>query len=187
MSILALMVISCSQEPLVTTETNNEASSTRGSESASFGYFLFSASAEAANGETLEMVTDNVNVEFPDPDNILTINPKTVEGTGTFTHGAANGDIIDTGTWEATQLLSFKSYGSSNMVPDGWTAGSANIRVHLVSSGGAEFDAIFMIRCLLPGVVTPPSWVEGIRINVQNGPNFNKTVEGGATLFLALP
>ena len=75
-----------------------------------------------------------------------------------------------------------------NATPPDFTAGSANIRVHLVvSGGGPEFDAVFMIRCNLPGVNTPPSWVEGIRINVQGGPNFNKTVEDPTTLFIALP
>jgi hypothetical protein len=173
---------------------NIEATLTRGSESASFGYFtFFAASAKASNGETMEIVTDNIFPipPVPDPDpssNILAVNPKSVGGTGTFTHRAANGDILATGTWTATQLISFKSYGPSPILPfPNWTAGSANIRVHLVSSGGAEFDAVLRIRCKLDGVVTPPSWVEGIRINVQNGPNFNKTVVGSGTLFLALP
>ena len=199
---ILLLFVACEQDtptsvsPSADEPTKITLAKNPNSESASFGYFLFFASAKASNGETMEIVTDNIftfDPTDPDPDpenNILTVNPKLVGGTGTFTHRAANGDEIATGAWEATQLLSFKSYGSSpSDVPAVWTAGSANIRVHLEieSGGGAEFDAILMIRCNLPEVQTPPSWVEGIRINVQGGPNFNKTVEDPfTTLFIAL-
>src|SRR5690242_7636564 len=39
------------------------------------------------------------------------VNPKSVEGGGSFTHTSAAGTVLATGTWEATRLLGYQSYG----------------------------------------------------------------------------
>lgn len=197
LSILALMAFSCDKEPITTTESDNGLSSTnaKASVEATYGYLSFS-SAMADNGHTMYIESDNVQPffgAFPNGvagDNTLSVHPKSVQGSGIFTHNDQNGDLVASGTWTATELLSYKNYGAAGdpsfPFADG-RAGFANIRIHLISEGGAEFDAILRIRCLLPGNdSTPPSWVEGIRINVQDALNFNKTVPGGGTLFLDL-
>ena len=106
---------------------------------------------------------------------------KSATGGGTFVHKASGGTIVGSGTWAATGLLSFQSYG--NGVPQGRVAltvlltPSANPSVHL--------PAILQIECALG---TPPGGAEeGIRLNVQDLINFNKTVpESGANVYIQL-
>ena len=208
---LAFLAISCEQDSLGTMELQDSMESmeldevdssafTKASENASYGYLSFSQ-AMADNGHTMYVQSDNVEPFFAAwPNgvaggNTLSVNPKSVQGTGIFLHHDENGNPMASGTWTATELLSYKDYchggdGAGFPIADG-RAGFANIRVHLVADAGpgagAEFDAILRIRCLLPGNdSTPPSWVEGIRISVEDGLNFNKTVPGGGTLFIAL-
>ncbi len=197
LSIMALMVFSCDKESTTTMEPIDGLSSTdaKASVNATYGYLSFSQ-AVASNGHTMYVQSDNVDpffAAFPNGvagGNTLSIHPKTVQGSGVFFHDDENGNPVASGTWTAKELLSYKNYGPAGdpsfPFADG-RAGFANILVHMVADGGAEFDAILRIRCLLPGNdSTPSSWVEGIRITVQKGLNFNKTVPGGGTLFLDL-
>ncbi len=130
------------------------------------------AIAMSSNGDTIEVEgSGNLNVH-----------PKSVTGGGTFTHKDKDGNVLASGTWTATELLSFKSYGSG--VPQGtppeFEGGLALIRVHL-SPG---FDAIMQVDCLLGN---PPAGAkEGIRLVVQGALNFNKEVSGD-TLYVRLP
>src|SRR5437773_378771 len=41
----------------------------------------------------------------------FSVNPNTAEGSGSFTHRNAAGTVLATGTWEATGLLDYQSYG----------------------------------------------------------------------------
>ncbi len=61
------------------------------------------AKAMAANGEVIELSATGT----------LSVFPKAVTGGGTFTHKDANGNVIGSGTWTATELLSFQNYGAS--------------------------------------------------------------------------
>ncbi|MGI8514129.1 MAG: hypothetical protein ACR2NT_03130 [Acidimicrobiia bacterium] len=60
--------------------------------------------AEASNGDTLALTGSGT----------LTTHPKTVTGGGTFTHNFAGGGSLS-GTWEATQLISFNGYGCEDL------------------------------------------------------------------------
>lgn len=209
---MAFLAISCEQDPLESMELQDSMESMESDkadssifskpQNVSYGYLSFSR-AMADNGHTMYVQSDNVGpffAAFPDGvagGNTLSVNPKSVQGTGIFIHNDENDIRMASGTWTATELLSYKNYGSAGddtgfPFADG-RAGFANIRVHLVADfgpgAGAEFDAILRIRCLLPGNdSTPPSWVEGIRISVEDGLNFNKTIPipNEGTLFLAL-
>jgi hypothetical protein len=112
----------------------------------------------------------------------LSIHPESVTGSGPFTHKNSSGAVLATGTWTATQLLSFNNYGTSPLFPPTLHAGKALIRVHLVATGGpgagAEADAILEVTCVLPGAKVPASSEEGIRLAVQDLLNFNKKVSG---------
>src|SRR5438093_13675280 len=56
----------------------------------------------APNGDQIAIEGD---VDF-------SVNPNTlVEGGGTFTHTSAAGTVLATGTWEATGLIDYQSYG----------------------------------------------------------------------------
>lgn len=131
----------------------------------------------ASNGETFGIVGAGN----------LTLHPKSVCGGGEWIHNDANGDPIASGPWEAEQLMSFKECGPSPAFPPNLQfihAGKSIMRIHLGEP--ANIDAILTIYCILPEVVTPTSWSEGIKISIQEGgPNFNQVIPGGA--FYAIP
>jgi hypothetical protein len=118
----------------------------------------------ASNGEKVEIEGEGT----------LNIHPKSVTGGGTFTFYDADGNILEEGTWEATQLLSFVSYGPATPqgLPEQFEGGQFLMRIHL-STGQ---DATLKVNCTLG---TPPTGKaggenEGITLAVQGGPNFNE-------------
>ena len=129
----------------------------------------------------------------------LTIHPKSINGGGDFSATALEqfGDPVE-GTWEAIQLLSFKSYGPSPILPQNFLAGLAMIRIHLLVDGSWVADAILTLGCILPGAKVPGveggvaaagvrgGALEGVRVNVQGGLNFNLEEDPRATLFIEL-
>ncbi|MGH7700418.1 MAG: hypothetical protein ACREMJ_07885, partial [Gemmatimonadales bacterium] len=89
--------------------------------------------ATASNGDRVELSGTGT----------LATHPKSVTGAGTFTHKNAAGDVVGSGTWTATELLSFRSYGPSPVpgFPPDFEAGVAEIKVHLSpAAGGTGFD-----------------------------------------------
>ncbi len=122
--------------------------------------------ARAANGDTVRIAGTGT----------LTVHPKSVTGTGTYTSTNAR---VGSGTWTAVQLLSFKAYATNPSVTAGATSGKALIRLQL--SNGST--AVLRITCDLPLTTIPSGFHEGVRLAVQGGPNFNKEA-GGVTLFI---
>jgi len=59
------------------------------------------AVARAASGDTIELSGAGT----------LSLASKSVTAAGAFTHRTSTGEILETGVWTASQLLSFKSYG----------------------------------------------------------------------------
>jgi hypothetical protein len=118
--------------------------------------------SQSGNGATVELQGEGT----------LTIHSKSVSGEGEFSYGGVSG------TFEATQLLSFVSYGSvPGPCPPECEGGRALIRVHL--SNGS--DATLTVTCLIGN---PPGGAdEGIRLAVQGGPNFNREVSGETLFF----
>lgn len=114
----------------------------------------------------------------------FSIHPGSVSGGGTFTHKDAGGTVIATGTWTATELLSFHSYGTSPGFPPTVEGGQVLMRVHLSPSGGGGFDAILQVHCLIG--TFPPGAQEGIRLAIAGGLNFNHEVSG-FTIYIRLP
>src|SRR5713226_5000923 len=58
------------------------------------------------------------------PDVAMATNGDTVTGSGTFVHQDSAGNVIASGTWTATQLVSFVSYGSAgSSFPPGFEGG----------------------------------------------------------------
>ena len=114
---------------------------------------------------------------------------KSATGGGTFVHKTSGGTIVGSGTWAATGLLSFQSYG--NGVPQGlpptFFGGRVALTVLLTPSANPSLrrPAILQIECALG---TPPGGAEeGIRLNVKDLINFNKTVpESGANVYIQL-
>jgi hypothetical protein len=115
----------------------------------------------------------------------LSIHPKTADGGGSFTHYFADGGSV-VGTWEATELLSFSSYGPSPQFPPAFESGRARMKVKLLVEGEKVADAILTVGCLLPEVEAPGGVFEGATLNVRGGPNFSKLGGEGsfATVFI---
>lgn len=136
------------------------------------------AVAMADNGDTIEISGAGT----------LDVAARSVSGSGTATHRDAAGNVIGMATWSATQLLSFKDYGSSTDpgFPAFFRAGTALIRVHVVAIGAPlEADAILQVTCELPGASVPGNRDEGVQLNVQGFDlNFNREVSG-FTVFIA--
>ena len=113
---------------------------------------------------------------------------KTASGGGTFTHMAANGTVIAAGTWTATDLLAFQSYGDGSA--QGFSAvlfgGRVSLAVSLTPAGTTlQIPGILEVECLLG--TPPPGTEEGIRLLVKGHINFNKTVhESGENVFVRL-
>ncbi len=106
-----------------------------------------------------------------------------ITGGGTFMHNDSAGNILATGTWTATELLSFTSFGTNPAkFPANFEGGIAAIEIHLSpAAGGPGLDAVLEVTCL---VGSPPTGaVEGITLSVEDGPSFNTAVSG-ITLFI---
>lgn len=131
--------------------------------------------AMAPNGDTIEITGEG---DF-------TTHPKSATGSGDFVHRDAAGNILGEGTWTATELISYHSYGECGIpgIPNA-CGGLALFRVHLTAASGFETDGVLRVDCLI-GDRVPPGADEGIRL-VLPGINFNREVHG-ETVFLQQP
>jgi len=129
--------------------------------------------SRADNGDTIQIAGSGA----------LTTNPKTASGSGTFAHKRGN-TTVASGTWTATDLLSFQDYGTSSdpSIPRVAHAGTALIAVHLVVTGGPatglQADGVLRVTCELPGALVPGTKTEGVRLVVDDLINFNREVSG---------
>ena len=132
--------------------------------------------AEAANGDRIILTGTGT----------LTLHPKSATGGGTFTHTTAEGTVLATGTFTATELLSFESYGPSPLLPPFLNSGQALIRVALVPDGSTtSIDGILRVECVLPGSTFPGGKEEGINLLLPGLANFNHQISG-ATVFVRI-
>jgi len=112
------------------------------------------------------------------------IRSMTATGDGTFVHKMADGTIRASGTWQATKLLAFHSFGSGSAqgLPSNFQGGLALIQVTLKVNGTPVFTAILKVSCALGDA--PAGHPEGIELTVQGARiNFNEKVSG-FTLFI---
>ena len=134
---------------------------------------------------------------------------KSVKATGTFTHKAPNGNVLETGVWLAGELVSFDSYGAApNAIPRRGmgpgrrpmglrrtpstlrpmpTGGLAVFHIRLLPTGGPSRSAVLQVNCAL-GDVPPERSAEGIRLKLEkNGPEFSEEVSGRVMFLLMSP
>jgi len=136
--------------------------------------------AAAANGHIID-ITGEGTLSIEDGE------PEDVDGGGSYVIDelAADGSLV-IGTWEAEQLLMFDSYGPALLLPPALNAGRALILIRL--AGGIEADGILEIGCRLAPPGEPgggiPGTIEGIRLLISGGQNFNVPTDPTATLFI---
>ena len=115
---------------------------------------------------------------------------KTASGSGTFVHRESSGAIHATGTFQAISLISFQPFGcGGDGVPSFLCGGIARLNIIATpdAAPSVHLPAILWIDCALGN--PPPSVVEGVRVDVKDVINFNKSLseeEGsGFTVFVA--
>ena len=160
---------------------------------------LVSATAYADNEPQtffLEMESPNV-AEAPNGDRVavtgegtFTVNPKSVEAEGRFTHTFAGGGSLS-GTWNATQLLEYQSYGCGVVFGDpidpSACGGVIKMRVTLMPLGTSlHLDGIMNVICVIgpnpPDSILGPR-TEGVTLNLPGIINFNHSV-GGENVYI---
>jgi hypothetical protein len=132
----------------------------------------------AANGDRIEIAGE---AEF-------SVNPKSIEGSGTFTHVDSNGTVKGAGTWTATTLLEYQSYGcgivhfpgGDVVLPPDFCGGAVKMSVMLTTPLGRLPGTMTVICIIGPN---PPNSIdakrgEGVMLNVPGIVNFNHTAGG---------
>jgi len=132
---------------------------------------------------------------------------KSVQAAGTYTHKAPNGNVLETGVWIATELVSFDWYGvapgalrqkrvtpgpppfgfnrlpmSSGLMP---TGGLAVFRIRLLSLQGESKPAVLQANCALGDVPRERS-VEGIRLTFEKSNSEYSEEVNGRVMFLSM-
>lgn len=132
---------------------------------------------------------------------------KSVNAVGTFSHKSPNGNLLETGVWIASELVSFESYGvepgallrqgralgrpplgpiplpmSSGLIP---TGGLAVFRIRLLPVWGPSRTAVLQINCALGNVPHERS-TEGIRLTLKGSGTDFSVEAGGRMMFLAM-
>jgi hypothetical protein len=140
----------------------------------------------------LEMEVPNVS-QAPNGDRVAVtgdgdfqVHPKGVEASGMFTHTDSEGNVLAMGTWTATKLLTYQSYGCGvvlgNEIPPNLCGGKLKMRVTLTPEGTElAIPARLTVFCIIgpnpPASHDDPSG-EGITLVVPGIVNFNKIVSG---------
>ena len=137
---------------------------------------LAGVKAEADNGDVVTVTVTR------DGTNTFNVATKLASGGGTFVHKSSSGTTLGSGTWVATGLLDFQSYGPG--AAGNTFGGRAALTVLLTPSANPSVHrpGILEIECVVGN--PPPSASEGIRLNVKDHINFNKPVVPGPTLFI---
>jgi hypothetical protein len=136
----------------------------------------------------------------------LEVQSKSVRAAGTYTHRSPSGNVLETGVWLASELLSFNSYGAApNARPrQSWasspalfalkrlrmpsgpvpTGGLAVLRIRLFPLQGPSSNAVLQVNCALGDVPRERS-VEGIRMSIEGNANDFSEEGSGRVMFLS--
>jgi hypothetical protein len=135
----------------------------------------------AANGDQIAITGEG---EF-------SVNPNAVEAEGEFVHTDSGGNVIASGTWKATQLIEYQSYGCGEVFGDridpNACGGALKMRVTLTPEGTSlHVPGIMTVICVIgpnpPDSVFGPR-TEGVTLNVPGVNNFNHSI-GGENIYV---
>lgn len=195
LTVIALVTVACGQSGQTGSSPNPSAPSTLSQpaniggnfaaigtlaahETGTFRYqvSLAGVKATAENGDV------NTVTVTRDGTNTFDVAAKSATGGGTFVHKTSGGTTVGSGTWVATGLLDFQSYGNGSPAIN--FGGRAALEVSLTPSANPSVHkpGILEIECLVGN--PPPAAFEGIRLNVKDVINFNTPVVPGPTLFI---
>jgi hypothetical protein len=157
-------------------------------DSATHSYLLVAEAANvgvAANGET-------IHISCPQDEGVcgtFSVHPKSIEASGEFEHFLADGSLFATGTWTATELISFQPYGCGEVlgdpIPPDLCGGAVTFAASFSTPIG-ELDGIITVFCIV-GPKAPASHDdpagEGVTVVVPGIINFNH-VGGGENIYI---
>ncbi len=132
----------------------------------------------AANGDQIA-VTVTGEGEF-------SVNPNSVTAAGEFTHTDSSGNVLATGTWTATGLINYQSYGCGvvfgTTIPPDFCGGAVKMRVTLTPDGTSlQLPGTMTVFCVI-GPHAPQSVLgpltEGVTLDVPGVINFNHSAGG---------
>jgi hypothetical protein len=165
---------------------------------------------ESGDSGSCPAVTKSANGDSYEISGAGTFEPqkKSVQAAGTFNHKSMDGNVLETGVWTASELISFGSYGiapnalqqkgpvygSPQLGPKRMptrastmpTGGLAIFRILLVPLSGPSKTAVLQMNCALGNVPRERS-VQGIRLIFENGGSGFSEEVGGRVLFLSIP
>jgi hypothetical protein len=116
----------------------------------------------------------------------FSVNPNAVEARGDFTHTDSSGNVLATGTWTATGLINYQSYGCGEVfgtpIPPELCGGAVKMNVTLTPTGTSlQLPGIMTVFCVI-GTRAPHSVLgpltEGVTLNVPGIQNFNHSNGG---------
>jgi hypothetical protein len=116
----------------------------------------------------------------------FSVNPNAVDASGEFTHTDSGGNVLATGTWTATGLINYQSYGCGevfgNPIPPDLCGGAVKMSVTLTPTGTSlRLPGIMTVFCVI-GTHAPQSILgpltEGVTLNVPGIQNFNHSAGG---------
>jgi len=139
----------------------------------------------AANGETIHVTCEagqHVCGSF-------SVHPKSIEASGEFAHFLADGSLFASGTWTATELISYQSYGCGEVlgdpIPSDLCGGALRFAATFSTPVG-ELDGIITVFCIVgpkaPAIHDDPPG-EGVTVVVPGIINFNHT-GGGENVYV---
>ena len=134
---------------------------------------------------------------------------KSVTAAGTYTQKSSGGNVLETGVWVASELVSFDSYGIApgalrregralgppqfgpmrmGMFSGPMAAGGrAVLRIRLMPVSGLAKNATLQVNCAL-GKVPDEHQTEGIRLAFEGGSTeFDEEISGRALFLLTRP
>ena len=131
----------------------------------------------AANGDQIAITGEGT----------FSVNPNSVEAEGEFIHTDSSGNVRHSGTWEATDLLEYQSYGCGVVFgeptdPSNACGGVVKMRVTLMPAGTSlHLPGIMNVICVIgpnpPDSILGPR-TEGVTVNLPGIINFNHSVRG---------
>ena len=130
----------------------------------------------AANGDQIAVTGEG---EF-------SVNPNAVDAAGEFTHTDSSGNVLATGTWTATGLINYQSYGCGEVfgtpLPPDFCGGAVKMSVTLTPNGTSlQLPGILTVFCVI-GPHAPQSVLgpltEGVTVKVPGIQNFNHSAGG---------
>ena len=116
----------------------------------------------------------------------FSVNPNAVDATGEFTHTDSSGNVLAMGTWTATGLINYQSYGCGEVfgtpLPPDLCGGAVKMSVTLTPNGTSlQLPGILTVFCVI-GPHAPQSVLgpltEGVTLNVPGIQNFNHSGGG---------